>query len=785
MIGKTLSRYQVVEQIGAGGMGAVYRARDDRLSRDVALKVLPPGRLSDDAARQRFRQEALALSQLNHPNIATVHDFDTEDGVDFLVMEHIAGISLDDQLASGALPEKEVVRYGIQCAQGLAAAHDRGIIHADLKPGNVRITPDGRAKILDFGLARLLEPTSDLSLTQSGGTAASPMGTLPYMAPEQLRNEKLDSRTDIYALGAVLYEMATGRRPFPETHGPMLIDAILHQDPVPPRALNRRTSADLERIVLKCLDKEREHRYQSARELQVDLERIGKPSTAPLPVVTGHGVAPHPGFIVAGLALAAALVVLVLDVGGLRSRLFGRPGLPRIQRIAVLPLENLSRDPEHFVAVMDEILTNQFSQVSALQVTNRRSVLWYARTGKSPKEVARELGVDALVHGSVLRSGAQLRITLQCSDAASGANLWADTFEPRVGDEWNWQGAAVNSLAHALQVPLTSEEQARLAQAHATNDAAREAYMRGIYFWNKREKDDLNLAKDYFVQAIKADPDYSPAYAALANSYLVLLGNGLMPAEEAYRGAHAAATRALELDENLGDAHTALASIHFFKFEWPQAEREFRRAIELNPSDSTAHHWYALLLSAAGRHPEALEQIQRAQRLDPKSLIISANIGWCYYLARQYDQAIESARRTLEADAGFSSAYGYMAQAYLEKSMFDEAIRNFRKALSLAKDSPGYRAELANAYALAVKTGEAQALLNELLAMHPRGEATAYHIAYVYAGLGNREETFAWLEKSAANREGNLVNLRVHPRFDVMRTDRRFTALLRRLGLQP
>src|SRR5712691_8749302 len=437
MIGQTLGHYRILEKVGSGGMGVVYRARDEQLERDVALKVLPSGTLSNDASRRHFRNEALALAKLNHPNIETVYEFDTQDGTDFLVMEYVPGKTLADRLRGGTLPEKEVVALGMQIAAALEEAHERGIVHRDLKPANIAITEKGRAKILDFGLAKLLRPVEEgttLTLTDPQGAA----GTLPYMPPEQLRGEPVDARADIYTIGAVLYEMATARRAYPEEQTSRLIDAILHQATVPPRALNSRISTELETIILKCLDKDPDRRYQSATELLVDLRRL-EPSSSrytppPAPPVWGR-VAKLVGYGVAGL-LVLAVGLTAMNAGGLRDRLLGRPRAPRIRSIAVLPLGNLSGDPreDYFADGVTEALITELAQIGGLRVISRTSVMVYKGAKKPLPQIARELQVDAVVDGSVQRSGDKVRINADLIEASTDRHLWAKSYERDLRD---------------------------------------------------------------------------------------------------------------------------------------------------------------------------------------------------------------------------------------------------------------------------------------------------------------------------------------------------------------
>ncbi|HEX9254579.1 MAG TPA: protein kinase, partial [Candidatus Angelobacter sp.] len=524
-IGQTLGHYRLLEQIGAGGMGVVFRAHDEHLERDVALKLLLPGTLADEPARKRFRREALTLSKLNHPNLAAVYDFDSQGDVDFLIMELIAGESIDGKLAAGPLPEKEILRLGSQMAEGLQTAHAHGVVHRDLKPSNLRVTSDGRLKILDFGLAELLLPASPTATTESLIESHAACYTLPYAAPEQLLGEAVDGRTDIHAMGAVLYEMATGRRPFTETQTSRLIDAILHQGPVPPRALNARLSPELERIVLKCLEKEPDRRYQSAKELEVDLRRLASPS----------------------------------ESSGAYQGRRRHTRAKRIHSLAVLPLVNLAGpDEEYFAEGMTEALIADLAQIGALKVISRTSVMRYKGTDKPLAQIARELDVDGVIEGSTLRAGHQVRVTAQLIHAESDTHLWAKSYERDLNNILVLQREVAQAIADEIQIKLTAKERARLVGGGSVNPEAYEAYLKGRYCWNKRTGQDIQKAIRYFEQAVAIDPNYAPAYAGLADAYHVLwVYTGVSP-REMYQQAKTAALKGLAIDGDLAEAHTSL-----------------------------------------------------------------------------------------------------------------------------------------------------------------------------------------------------------------------------------
>ena len=503
MIDKTISHYRVTAKLGAGGMGEVYRAHDERLERDVALKVLPAHTLADETARKRFRKEALALSKLNHSNIATIYDFDTQDGVDFLVMEYVAGTTLAEKLAGRALPEKEVARLGTQMAAALEEAHEQGVVHRDLKPGNVMVTPKGQAKVLDFGLAKLVRPVSETAVTESLTETPAAAGTLPYMAPEQLQGEKVDARTDIYALGAVLYQMATGRRPFPEAQAPQLIAAIMNESPQLPSGLNSQVSAGLESIILKALEKDPERRYQSSQELITDLERLGGPE--PLLAARRRRATRRQLLATAAVAVVALLAVpLVLNLGGLRDRLLGTAAPARIEFIAVLPLQNLSGDPEqdYFAAGMHDALITDLAKLGGFKrVIARASVMRYQEIDKPLPEIARELNVDAVITGSVLRSGDRVRITAQLINAATEEHLWAERYERELRDVLSLQNEIVLAIAREIELQLTPQEQTRLASARQVNPEAYEAYIKGMFHLYRVTPEDVETAMPYFELA--------------------------------------------------------------------------------------------------------------------------------------------------------------------------------------------------------------------------------------------------------------------------------------------
>ncbi len=753
MIGQTLGHYRILEKVAAGGMGVVYRARDEQLDRDVALKVLPSGTLSDDTARRHFRKEAMALAKLNHPNIETVYEFGTQDGIDFLVMEYVPGKTLADRLRGGTLPEKDLVALGIQIAAALEEAHERGIVHRDLKPANIAITEKGRAKILDFGLAKLLRPVEEgttLTLTDSRAAA----GTLPYMPPEQLTGEPVDARADIYTIGAVLYEMATARRAYPEEQTSRLIDAILHQPPVAPRALNSRISTGLETIILKCLDKDPDRRYQSATELLVDLRRLPLSSSGyippPPPTSVWHGVAKLIAYGAAGL-LALAVGLAAMNVGGLRDRLMVRTRPAQIRSIAVLPLGNLSGDPreDYFADGMTEALITELAQIGGLRVISRTSVMVYKGAKKPLPQIARELQVDAVVDGSVQRSEDKVRINAELIEASTDRHLWAKSYERDLRDILTLQSAVAKAIADEVQIKLTPQEQARLAKSRPVNPEAFEAYLAGRFYWNKRTAEGLEKSIAYFQRAIAKDPNYALAYAGLADSYHVLPELSAVPVEVAFPKARSAALKALEIDDSLGEAHSALANVkEDYDWDWKGAEEQYKRAIELSPGHVLAHVSYSNLLFELGRLPEALSEARVAQQLDPLSAIANDNLSGVLYYAGLYDQAVEQCRKTLDIDPMSPQAHRHLGQVYVQKQFYGEAVSELKKAMELSRGSTEALAELGYVFGVSGKKDDARHVLLELKSAT---DASAYRLAIVYAGLAEKEKALEAL-KEAVNR---------------------------------
>jgi serine/threonine-protein kinase len=753
MIGKTLSHYRVVEEIGAGGMGVVHRARDERLGRDVALKVLPAGALSGDAARERFRREALTLSQLNHPHIATIYDLDRQEGVDFLVMEYIPGRTLAQMIAERSLAESEVASIGCQIAEALEEAHEQGIVHGDLKPENVIVTPKGWVKVLDFGLATLRGPVLESAETAAYTGENLVQGTLPYMAPEQLLRGQTDARTDLYSMGVVLYEMWTGKLPFQETLAPALIEAICHRPPVAPGKWNPGLSRLAESIVLRLLHKDPARRYQTAGELNADLRRVS--TTGPASFARDEA------------ARAAAQ--------------------PRIESIAVLPLENLSGDPEqdYFADGMTEALIAGLAKIRALRVISRTSVMRYKGQRIALPEIARALDVNAIVEGSVLRSANRVRITALLVDTATDRHLWAETYEREVGDILALQSEVARAIAGEIQVTITPQEVARLARPIAIDPDAYHAYLKGRYHWERRSEEGLKKALHFFQEAIDHDPTYAPAYAGIADYYITLGNYNMVDSHEAYPKSKAAALKALEMDPGSAEAYTSLGSMKG-SYEWDRAgaERDFRRAIVLNPNYATAHHWFADHLVSLGRFDEGIAEIAVAQSLDPLSPSISADAGGYQFYAGRYDKAIELIEKTLEQDPGFARSYTQLGGIYEQMGRYEEAMAAFEKSKEVSGSATYSLTALAHAHALAGRREDAERMLKQLEEIGKRKFVSSYSLAAVHVALGDFDRAFEYLDRALKGHDRALVWIKVAPRFARVRSDPRFRVVLRTVGAE-
>jgi serine/threonine-protein kinase len=773
--GTLLGGYRIEAILGEGGMGVVYRAFDTKLNRSVAVKVLS-GEWADAAARRRFQREAQTASSLNHPHILTVHDAGELDGRQYLVTELVDGGTLRDWARTEARGWRQIVELLVGVADGLAAAHDAGILHRDVKPENILVAKNGYAKLADFGLAKLAagsERDVTRTLTEQGTRPGLAIGTIAYMSPEQAQGKPLDARSDIFSFGVVFYEMLAGRRPFAGSNDLETMQSIVHGTPQP---LPQEIPVALRGLLEKALEKDRVHRYQSMRDMVVDLRRLMRQSAE-----TTAPVAPRRAM---RWQLVAATVVVVLIAAIAAWKFWPRTSSHQVRSIAVLPLRNLSRDPDqqYFADGMTDALTTGLAQVSALSVIARTSAMHYQGTQKTAPEIARELHVDAVVEGSVQRSGNRVLITAELVDGSNDHNLWAKSYERDASDALSLQSEVAQAIASEIQVKLTPQEQARLAPARPVNPEAQEAYLRGIY-WD--DKLDEEKALNYFVEATKKDSNYAAAYAALSGAYALTINVGLMSDKEGFPKWRAAVTKAMELDDRLAEAHVALGVLlQYHDLNWRDAEREFQRAIQLNPNLATAHQDYGDGLAVTGRLDEAIAEETRAQQLDPYSVITNVMRGSLLIFAGRNDEAIQQGRKMLELDAGF--AHSLLGLAYEQKGNADQAISELGQTVNLRKDHPLLPAsmgDLAHAYAVFGKKQEALHLLAELQEMSKRQFVPSWVFANVYVGLGDKDRAFEWLDKAYEERPGDLTNIKVAPTMKPLRSDPRYQELLLRLGL--
>jgi serine/threonine protein kinase/tetratricopeptide (TPR) repeat protein len=760
-------------------MGEVYKARDSRLERTVAVKVLPASFSKEPDRLRRFEQEAKAASALNHPNILTIHDIGTEEGLPFVVSELLEGETLRERLAGGALQARKALSYAVQVAHGLSAAHEKGIVHRDLKPENIFVTRDGRVKILDFGLAKLSQPegaaTPQSDLPTQGTEPGVVLGTLGYMSPEQVRAKPADARSDIFAFGTILYEMLSGWRAFQGDTPADTMSAILMKEPPDLSATNRQVPPGLDRIVRHCLEKDPERRFHSAHDLAFDLEAVSDTSS-PVPATAARPRFASLKFAVLLVSAAVALAAAVLLL---------RPRSKAIDSLAVLPFANANGDvgSEYLSDGITESLTNSLSQLPNLHVTARTIASRYKGKDSDPQKAGRELGVRAVLSGKVLLRGDALTIQADLVDSADGFQMWGDRYDRKMADIIAVQEEIVKDISDKLRLRLTGEEKKRLTKRDTDNPEAYQLFLKGRYFLEQRKTEDqVKKSIQYLSDAIETDPGYSLAYATLGEAYAVSPGYGLLPPGDAIPKAKAAAGKALGMDDGLAGGHATIGyALWSYDWKYSAAEEEFKKALALDPRDVNAHTWYGLLLVSLGRTDEALAQLERARELDPLSGILQAQIARAYVYGRRSERAIEEARKA----SSFPTALARLGLAYEQKGLIKQATEAFQKAADLSGYNPFGLYYGGMAQALAGHRPEARRTIEEMKAMAAQRYVPPAYAAYIFTELHEIDSAFERLESSFDDHSFELVFLRVNSAWDPLRADPRFTDLLRRLNLAP
>jgi serine/threonine protein kinase/tetratricopeptide (TPR) repeat protein len=797
-IGTQLGRYKILSRLGAGGMAEVYLAQDTQLKRSVALKLLSDRFAFDESHLHRFAQEARAASSLNHPNILTIYEIGEAEHAHFIATELIEGQTLRRRLIKVRLNLSEALDISIQVAAALTATHAVGIVHRDIKPENIMLRTDGFVKVLDFGLAKLTQMPEDTSSSASQAPTiqrfdtepGSVLGTTRYMSPEQVRGLPLDSRTDIWSLGVTLYEMITGRQPFDAPSSGDVIVAILEREPVPLERHVRGAPAELQLILSKALTKDISQRYQRAQDLMNDLRRVkrrqeieielGQPT---LPQVSAGSAGSHSdGTVISGHQISFGSLGPASSSSASRKRRVRK----KIDSIAILPLTNESGDPEteYLADGITETIINTLSKLPKLRVMARSTVFRYKGKEVDPQQVGFDLGIRSVFMGRLLQRGDKLVINTELIDVTDGSQLWGEQYNRKHSEILAVQDEIATEISDKLRLKLTQVEKKQLTRRATENIEAYHLYLKGRYHWNKRTGPALLKGRDYFRQAIDVDPNYALAYAGLADSYTVLATWNIVPSNEAFPKSKAAATRALELDRTLSEAHASLGFVSaVYDWEWARAEKQFKLAIKANPTYATAYEWYALFLSWTGRHDEAVTAVRHAQNLDPLTPIITSVVGVVLHYARRYQEAIDEYDKVLELDPAFVPALCFRGAAYARLGRYEEAIADERGALAISGPTPLPLDILGHILAIHGNRREAEETLEKLRNLSKEKYISAFFSAHTYVGLGQYDQALDCLEQACEERFHRAVTVKVDPSLDPLHPDPRFQKLLKRMGL--
>ncbi len=765
-------RYQIIEELGRGGMGVVYKAEDSKLKRRVALKFLPSELTHIPEVKERFMREAQAAAALDHPNICTVHEFDEAEEKTFISMAYIEGQSLKKKIESGPLELDEALSTALQVAEGLKGAHKKGVVHRDIKSANIMVTDEGQVKIMDFGLARM---TGSTLITKEGMA----MGTIAYMSPEQARGEEVDHRSDIWSFGVVLYEMFSGQLPFKGTQDQAVVYSILKEKPKAITDLRSEIPMSIDQVVSKALEKNPDDRYQQIDDLIDDLKSITegivpegvKARLRKARLLRRKRAILYPG--IAGLLIIMTMIILSLFTGRAEA----------IDSIAVLPLENLSADPENdsIAEGIHDALITDLAGLGLKRVIARSTVMRFKGKDTPPKQIAQELNVKRLITGTVVRSGDRVRVTAQLINPATEAQEWAHNYEHDLRDILSLQNEIVSAITQEVKLQLTPQEEARLASAPPVNPEAHVAYLKGRSFLNKLTPEGIEKGLAYMQQAIDKDPANPLPYAGLALGYC-LIGHGPSPPPDAFTRAKEAALKAEELGGTLAETEAALGSIYlYFEWDWAGAERAFQHALVLNPSLPDAHRNYSWYLVMIGERDEALAEMKRAIEVDPLAPLWSSDLGWQHWMAGRYEEAMDGARKALELDPNFDQAIWLKGLVYSSMGMYEDAISAHQRLSALY---PVWKWPLVRTYALAGRRDEARKMLDKLLEEEPKptGAWDAWFLVAIYAALGEKDEAIRWLEAAFKERHNLLPWLHVVPQFEPLYSDHRFQDVVHRMN---